>query len=112
MTDAEDINDINYEKLRALHSFWWNQSTTYQILTICQIIGACAKISRQRYVLFEDFSKVFDSIHREKMEQILLVYGPPKETVTAIMMLYKNAKSIVHSPDGDKDVINIVTRVL
>ena len=36
-----------------------------------------------------DFFKAFDSIHREKMEQILLVYGLPKETVTAIMMLYK-----------------------
>ena len=26
----------------------------------------------------------FDSIHRGKMEQILLAYGLPKETVTAI----------------------------
>ena len=32
---------------------------------------------------------VFDSIHREKMEQILVAYGLLKETVTAIMMLYK-----------------------
>ena len=31
------------------------------------------------------------SIHREKMEQILLAYGLPKETVTAIMIyIYKN----------------------
>ena len=27
------------------------------------------------------------------MEQILLAYGLPKETVTAIMMLYRNTKS-------------------
>ena len=31
-------------------------------------------------LLFMDFSKAFDSIHRQKMEQILLVYGLPKET--------------------------------
>ena len=40
------------------------------------------------------------------MEQILLAYGLPKETVAAIMMLYKNTK--VHSPDGDTDYFDIV----
>ena len=41
---------------------------------------------------FVDFFKVFDSTHRGKMEQILLAYDLPKETVAAIRMLYKNAK--------------------
>ena len=35
--------------------------------------------------LFGDFAKAFDSIHREKMEPILLAYGLPKETVAAII---------------------------
>ena len=43
-------------------------------------------------ILFVDFSKAFDSIHRGKMEQILLAYGLPKEPVAAIMMLYKTRK--------------------
>ena len=43
-------------------------------------------------ILFVDFSKAFDSIHRGKMEQTLLTYGLSKETVTDIMMLYKNTK--------------------
>ena len=30
----------------------------------------------------------FDCIHREKMEQLILAYGPSKETVLAIMMFY------------------------
>ena len=30
------------------------------------------------YVLFVDFTKAFDSIHRGKMEQILLAYGISK----------------------------------
>ncbi len=34
-------------------------------------------------LLFVDFSKAFDSIHRGKMEQILLANGLPKETITA-----------------------------
>ena len=61
-------------------------------------------------LLFVDFSKASDSIHRGKMEQILLAYGLPKETVTAIMMLYKNKKVKVHSPDGHTDFFNIVAR--
>ena len=46
------------------------------------------------------------------MEQILLAYGQPKETVAAIIMLYRNAKVKVYSPDGDTDYINIVAGVL
>ena len=46
------------------------------------------------------------------MEQILLAYGLPKETVTAIMMLYKNTKVKVHSLDGDTDYFDIVAGVL
>ena len=62
--------------------------------------------------MFVDFSKAFDSIHRGKIEQILLVYGLPKETVTAIMMFYSNMKVKVCSPDGDTDFFNIVAGVL
>ena len=46
------------------------------------------------------------------MEQILLVYGFPKETVMTVMILYKNTKPTVHSPDGDIDYFDIVTGVL
>ena len=62
-------------------------------------------------ILF-DFAKAFDSIHRGKMEQILLAYNLPKETVTAIMMLERYTKVKVCSPDGDTDYIDIVAGVL
>ena len=57
--------------------------------------------------LFVDFSKAFDPI-----EQILLAYGLSKETVTAIMILYKNMKVKVCSLDGGKDFFDIVAGVL
>ena len=63
-------------------------------------------------ILIVDFSKAFDSIHRGKMKQIFLVYGLPKETNTAIMVLYKNTKVKVHSPDGDTDYFDIIASVL
>ena len=48
-------------------------------------------------ILSVDFSKALDAIHRGKMEKIPLAYSLPKETITAIMMLYKHdSKSSVH----------------
>ena len=57
-------------------------------------------------------TKAFDSIHRGKMEQILQAYGVPKETITVIMILYRNTKVKVHSTDGDTEYLDIVARVL
>ena len=42
------------------------------------------------------------------MEQILLAYGIPKETVAAITILYRNTKVKVRSPDGDTEYFDIV----
>ena len=50
-------------------------------------------------------------MHKEKMEQIPLDYGLPKETVTTIMMLYKNMKAIARSFDGDADFFYIVAGI-
>ena len=46
------------------------------------------------------------------MEQILLAYGIPKETVAAITILYRNTKVKVWSPDGDTEYFDIVAGVL
>ena len=46
------------------------------------------------------------------MEQILLAFGLPKETVAAIIMLYKNTEIKVWSPDGKIDYFDIVAGVL
>ena len=46
------------------------------------------------------------------MEQILLAYGIPKETVAAITILYRNTKVKVHSLDGNTDNFDIVAGVL
>ena len=46
------------------------------------------------------------------MEQILLAYGIPKETVAAITILYRNTKVKVRSLDGDTEYFDIVAGVL
>ena len=46
------------------------------------------------------------------MEQILLAYDIPKETVAAITILYRNTKVKVRSLDGDTEYFKIVAGVL
>ena len=74
------------------NGFRRNRSTTSQILTIRRILEGIRAKNLQATILFVDFTKVFDSIHRGKMGKILLAYGLPKETVAAIIMLYWNTK--------------------
>ena len=59
---------------------------TSQILTIRRILDGVRAKNLEATILFVDFSDAFDSIHRGKMEQILLAFGLPKQTVAAIMM--------------------------
>ena len=94
------------------NGFRKNRSTVGQILTVRRIIEGISSKNLTATLLFVDFSKAFDSIHRGQMEKILLAYGIPNETVQAIMMLYKNTKSLVRSPDGDTDFFEILAGVL
>ena len=79
-----------------------NRSTASKILTIRRIQEGIRAKNYDTTILFVDFSKAFDSVHRGTMEQILLTYDFLKETVAAIMMLYKNTKVKVRSPNWDR----------
>ena len=94
------------------NGFRRNRSTTSQILTIRKILEGVQAKNLQATLLFIDFTKAFDSLHIGKMEQILLAYGLPKETIAAIMVLYRNTKVKVRSPSGDTDYFDIVAGVL
>ena len=94
------------------NGFRRNRSSTSQILTIRRILEGVRAKNLQATLIFVDFTKAFDSIHRGKMEQIQLAYGLPKETVAAITILYRNTKVKVRSPDGDTEYFDIVAGVL
>ena len=72
-------------------------------MTIRRILEDVRAKNLQATILFIDFSKVFYSIYWGKVEQIFLV---------AIMMLYKNMKVKLCSPDGHTDYFDIVAGVL
>ena len=88
------------------NGFWRKQSATSLILTIHWIIEGVHAKNLETTLLFVDFSKAFNSLHRGKIEQILLAYGHLKETFTAIMMLYRSIKVKRYSLDGDIDFFN------
>ena len=94
------------------NGFRKNRSTTSQILIIRRILDGVRAKNLQTTLLFVDITKAFDFIHRGKMEQILLAYGLPEETVAAIVILYRNTKVKVRSPDGDTEYFDIVVGVL
>ena len=94
------------------NSFRRNRSMMSQILTTCQILEGVRAKNLEVTISFVAFAKAFDSIHRGKIEQILLTYSLCKKTIAAIMMLYRNTKVKVHSPDGDTDYFDIVAGVL
>ena len=97
---------------KSQNGFLRNQSTTSQILTIYQIIkGVCTKILEVT-LLFVDYYKAFDSTYRGKMERILQAYGLSKENVIAIILIHRNTKAKVHSPNGNPDFFNFVAGVL
>ena len=112
MYNAQQRNGIEHKIEKILrknqNGFRRNRFPTSQIWTIRRILEGVRAKNLEATILFVGFSTAFDSIHRRKMEQILLASGLPKETVTVIMMLYKNTKVKVHSPDGDTDYFDIV----
>ena len=81
--NARILNQIQSE----IEKIFWNshigfrrnRSTITQILTIRQIIERVRENNLDATLVLVDITKAFDSTAREKMEQILLAYGLPKE---------------------------------
>ena len=97
---------------RNQNGFRRKRSTMGQILTIRRILEGVRANNLPAVLLFIDFFKAFDSIHRGKMRDILIAYGIPQETVDAIMMIYQDTCSMVRSPDGNTEFFDIIAGVL
>ena len=110
-TTKPHVPQIDKIQRKNQNGFRRNRSTTSQVLTIRRILEGVRAKNLQATLLFVDFTKAFDSINRGKMEQILLAYGLPEETVAAIKILYRNTKVKVHSLDGDTEYFDIVAKV-
>ena len=63
------------------------RNTAAHILALRRIIEEAKRNNVPATIVFVDFSKAFDSVHRTKMMQILKTYGIPNELVNAIQKL-------------------------
>ena len=66
----------------------------------------------QAAIIFVDFKKAFDSIHRHKGLEILRKYRVRRKLVDAIGKLYDSTFASVLSPDGGTDLFQIQAGVL
>ena len=88
------------------------RSTTSHILALRRIIEGVKAHNQKAIIVFVDFKKAFDSLHRGKLMQILSSYGVPEIIVNAIEQLYKNTFTKVLSPDGLTEQFEIKAGVL
>ena len=93
------------------NGFREKRSTAAQIFTLRRITEGVKRKQIPAVIIFVDFSKAFDSIDRSKMEQILEAYGIPNKIIKAIMIMYKNTRAFVRSPDGDTEIFDIIAGV-
>ena len=63
-------------------------------------------------MVFIDFKKAFDSIHRGTLMKIPLAYGIPKKIVNLISLLYINTKAQVLVHDGLTEIFDILAGVM
>ena len=88
------------------------RNTTSQVLSLRRLIEGIKEKQLTATLLFVDFSKAFDSIHRGTMLAILRAYGIPEQLVQSIGALYNNTTSTVRTADGDTDFFEVLAGVL
>ena len=88
------------------------RSTTAHILALRHLIEGVKRYHLKSVIVFVDFSKAFDSVHRGMMLKILKAYGIPPQIVQAIAKLYEGTRARVVSPDGETDFFNVLAGVL
>ena len=69
-------------------------STTTQILALRRLLEGVKERNLKATVVFIDFKKAFDSIHRGKMLKILRAYGVPEQLVSAIGLYYTQVQKL------------------
>jgi hypothetical protein len=86
-----------YMKLLGGHQcgFRYNRSTTHQIFCICQILEKKWEYNETVHQLFIDFRKVYDSVKKEILYNVLKKFRVPMKLVRLIKMCLNETYSKV-----------------
>ena len=94
------------------NGFRAGRSTTSHILALRRLMEGARSRNLPAVLLFIDFRKAFDSIHRGTMLKILRAYGIPEAIVDLIGVMYANTKAQILTPDGMSELFDILAGVL
>ena len=94
------------------NGFREGRSTTSHILCLRRILEGARDKNLTALLLFIDFKKAFDSIHRGILMKILLAYGIPEPIVRLIDAMYKDTMARVITEDGLTEAFLILAGVM
>jgi len=94
------------------NGFRTGRSTTSHILALRRIIEEANNRKLAAVLLFVDFKKAFDSIHRGLLMKILLAYGIPPTIVKLIENLYDGTIAKIITEDGFTEAFLILAGVM
>ena len=88
------------------------RTTTAHILALRRLIEGVKSRKQKAIILYVDFKKAFDSIHRSSMIKILKAYDIPPKLLAVIEKMYENTRARVITPDGETELFEIKAGVL
>ena len=94
------------------NGFRRGRTTLSQILCLRRLLEEAQASNRDLALVFVDFSKAFDSVDREKMFEILKLYGIPDKIISAIRVLYTDTSSTILTTDGETPPFSINAGIL
>ena len=94
------------------NGFRRGRSTLSQILCLRRIIEESNLCNLDLALVFVDFSKAFDSVDRNKMFDILKLYGIPEKIINAIKVLYTDTSSTISTSDGETEPFSTLAGIL
>ena len=77
-----------------------NRGTGMQIFILRNIIEQSLEWNASLYLVFVDYEKAFDSIHRETLWKIMRHYGIPEKYIRLVKMFYNSSKCSVITEEG------------
>ena len=88
------------------------RSTTTYILALRRLIEEVRSKILKAVIVFIDFKKAFDSVHRVKMFKILKGHGIRDRLISAIGLMYEGTQTRLITPDGETEFFSIQAGVL